>query len=65
LADTALKREHQTGMGNRTYIWRKLTPKQQEELLAWRKHQGLPWHRPPHCEYPAFGYGKGWDDPDL
>jgi len=30
------------------YIWRKLTPKQREDLMAWRKHQGLPWHRPPH-----------------
>jgi putative transposase len=30
------------------YIWRKLTPKQRDELLAWRKHCSLPWHRPPH-----------------
>ncbi len=31
-----------------TYLWRKLTPKQRDELMAWRKQQGLPWHRPPH-----------------
>ncbi len=30
------------------YIWRKLTANQREELLAWRKDNGLPWHRPPH-----------------
>jgi putative transposase len=30
------------------YLWRKLTPQQREQLMAWRKHQGLPWHRPPH-----------------
>jgi len=30
------------------YIWRKLNPKQREELLLWRKKQRLPWHRPPH-----------------
>src|SRR5258708_29600002 len=35
-------------MGNATYLWRKLTAKQQEELLGWRKQRGLPWHRPPH-----------------
>jgi putative transposase len=35
-------------MDKPTYIWRKLTPKQQEDLLEWRKRQGLPWHRPPH-----------------
>jgi putative transposase len=35
-------------MGRATYLWRKLTPKQREKLLEWRKHQGLPWHRPPH-----------------
>ena len=35
-------------MGESAYIWRKLTLKQQEELLVWRKRQGLPWHRPPH-----------------
>ncbi len=31
-----------------SYVWRKLTPHQRENLLAWRKTQGLPWHRPPH-----------------
>jgi putative transposase len=31
-----------------TYLWRQLTAKQREELMAWRKRQGLPWHRPPH-----------------
>jgi len=30
------------------YRWRKLTPKQREELLGWRREQGHPWHRPPH-----------------
>jgi len=35
-------------MGRPTYLWRKLTPEQREGLMAWRKRQGLPWHRPPH-----------------
>jgi putative transposase len=35
-------------MGKVGYIWRKLTPKQRGELLAWRKRRSLPWHRPPH-----------------
>ena|SRR5437899_7229002 len=35
-------------MGKPTYLWRKLTAKQREELLTRRKQQGLPWHRPPH-----------------
>lgn len=35
-------------MSRPSYLWRKLTPKQREELLAWRKQQHLPWHRPPH-----------------
>jgi putative transposase len=30
------------------YLWRKLTPKQHPELMAWRKRQNLPWHRSPH-----------------
>ncbi len=30
------------------YLWRKLTPNQRAELLAWRKDQRMPWHRPPH-----------------
>ena len=49
LPPNTLKRGHQTDMGKPAYIWRELTPEQREELLAWRKHQGLPWHRPPHC----------------
>jgi putative transposase len=35
-------------MGKPNYLWRKLTPKQQADLMAWRKQQQLPWHRPPH-----------------
>lgn len=35
-------------MSRPSYLWRKLTPQQCEELMAWRKHNGLPWHRPPH-----------------
>jgi putative transposase len=35
-------------MSQPTYLWRKLTPKQREDLMVWRKRQGLPWHRPPH-----------------
>jgi len=35
-------------MSHAAYIWRKLTQKQRGELISWRKHQGLPWHRPPH-----------------
>jgi putative transposase len=35
-------------MAKPTYLWRKLTSRQREELMAWRKRQGLPWHRPPH-----------------
>ena len=35
-------------MSGATYLWRKLTPKQREGLIAWRKRQGLLWHRPPH-----------------
>jgi len=30
------------------YLWRRLTPKQRVELLAWRKENHYPWHRPPH-----------------
>lgn len=36
-------------MGKPVYLWRKLNPKQRAELLAWRKNQRLPWHRPRHC----------------
>lgn len=28
------------------YLWRKLNPVQQEELLTWRKTHGRPWHSP-------------------
>jgi len=35
-------------MSGTTYLWRKLTSKQREGLMVWRKRQGLPWHRPPH-----------------
>ena len=59
------------------YLWRQLNQKQQEELLAWRKARGHPWHSPPHRyleqtgteeakriwrEYPIRDYGKGWDE---
>src|SRR5205823_10056739 len=30
------------------YLWRQLTAKQREELLAWRKDRRYPWHSPPH-----------------
>lgn len=36
------------------YRWRQITPKQREELLAWRKARGHPWHSPPHR--PNFGH---------
>jgi len=36
------------------YLWRQLPPKQREELLAWRKERGYPWHSPPHR--PNFGH---------
>ncbi|MEW6305840.1 MAG: hypothetical protein AB1705_20365 [Verrucomicrobiota bacterium] len=29
-------------------MWRRLTPKQREDLLAWRKENNRPWHSPPH-----------------
>jgi putative transposase len=35
-------------MGRPAYLWRKPTPSQRNGLLAWRKLQRLPWHRPPH-----------------
>lgn len=35
------------------YLWRRLNEKQREELLAWRKARGHPWHSPPHR--PNFG----------
>src|SRR4051812_44470267 len=30
------------------YLWRQLSQKQRDELLAWRKMRGYPWHSPPH-----------------
>src|SRR5436190_1838107 len=36
------------------YIWRQLTPSQREEVLAWRKVNGRPWHSPPHR--PNYGH---------
>src|SRR5207248_1603611 len=33
---------------------RQLTIKQRQELLAWRKQCGYPWHSPPHR--PNFGH---------
>ena len=36
------------------YLWRRLNQKQREELLAWRKTRGHPWHSPPHR--PNFGH---------
>jgi putative transposase len=30
------------------YRWRKVTSKEQQEMLAWRKEREFPWHRPPH-----------------
>ena len=41
-------------MGAPKYLWRQLTPKQRQELLAWRKEPGCPWHLPPHR--PNFGH---------
>jgi putative transposase len=41
-------------MSQPEYRWRQLTPKQQAELLAWRKARGQPWHSPPHR--PNFGH---------
>jgi putative transposase len=36
------------------YIWRRLTPTQREEVLAWRKDNERPWHAPPHR--PNYGH---------
>ena len=35
-------------MSTPRYLWRQLTPKQREEILAWRKENQRPWHSPPH-----------------
>ena len=39
---------HSFVMSTPRYVWRQLTSQQQDELLRWRKHQGRPWHWPPH-----------------
>jgi putative transposase len=36
------------------YIWRQLTPEQQQRLLTWRQDNRRPWHSPPHR--PNFGH---------
>ncbi len=41
-------------MSQPRYLWRQLTPQQREELLAWRRDRGYPWHSPPHR--PNFGH---------
>jgi putative transposase len=41
-------------MSQPEYIWRKLTPEQREEMLAWRKARRQPWHSPPRL--PNFGH---------
>ena len=41
-------------MSNPRYLWRKLTTKQRDELLKWRKDSRYPWHSPPHR--PNFGH---------
>lgn len=44
-------------MNNTGYVWRNLTNTQRAELLAHRKQQGLPWHRPPHwADDPSVQY---------
>jgi putative transposase len=41
-------------MSTPRYIWRQLSAKQREEVLAWRKDNGRPWHSPPHR--PNYGH---------
>ena len=41
------------GTPNR-YVWRQLTPSQRDEVLAWRKENGRPWHSPAHR--PNYGH---------
>jgi putative transposase len=41
-------------MSKPRYLWRQLTLKQRDKLLAWRKDRGQPWHSPPHR--PNFGH---------
>lgn len=38
------------------YLWRQLTERQREELLAQRKRLGRPWHRPPHFDRGSIHY---------
>jgi putative transposase len=33
------------------YYYRKMTPKQREEIVAYRRQQHRPWHSPPHWEF--------------
>ncbi len=40
-------------MSKPTYLWRKLTPSQRVDMLAWRKAHEHPWHSPKHR--PNFG----------
>ena len=42
------------GMSQPCYVWRQLTPKQRDEVVAWRKENHRPWHSPPHR--PNFGH---------
>src|ERR1035437_5093399 len=41
-------------MSTPRYLWRQLTPKQREEVLAWRKANARPWHAPSHR--PNYGH---------
>jgi len=43
-------------MSRPKYLWRRLAPEHQEELLAWRKDRGQPWHSPPHR--PNYGSSR-------
>lgn len=46
--------QYSAPMAEGGYVWRQLTPKQREELLAWRKENQRPWHSPQHR--PNFGH---------
>ena len=41
-------------MAGPRYLWRQLNEKQREELLAWRKQRGYPWHSPPNFGHLRF-----------
>lgn len=30
------------------YAWRQMTPEERKQVMAARRHAGLPWHSPPH-----------------